>query len=221
MRKRFVFGLAFTALMLMSSALPAKAVLGVDPPPVPSAGQLQGLILSLVPATPTVVPPTINPDDPQIPYLPYVAIPPGLTTAMGALSPTTVVTCQVAYLGPLVGLVAITAAFDAAGVDPPVKPSFLNPLFGPVTTACVAAPFPQYTSCGPDGQITDAINGLPALPAAGPVSVDPFSLLPAPFASLVVVIASLDKDVAHYAYSDTIKPKLSKKVAKQLTCTSS
>ena len=220
--RRIVIGLAFTVAALLGTALPAhaKAVLGVQLPPAPNPAQLQALIQSLIPEAPTVTPPDIDPQNPEIPNLPYVAVPPGLTPAMGLLSPTTVVSCQAAYLGPLVGIVAVTAAFDAAGIEPPIKPSFLNPIFQVLTTACVAAPFPKYTSCGPDAQLSGAIADLPALPAAGPVSVDPFSLLPAPFASLVVLLAAVEGDVSHYVYQGKLKPKISNNVAKQLTCTS-
>jgi hypothetical protein len=223
MRKsRIVIGLTFTALALLGTALPAsaKSVVGVEVPPVPKPAHIQALVLSLVPATPTVTPPDIDPQNPELPNLPYVAVPPGLQPAMGVLSPTTVVSCQAAYLGPLVGIVAVTAVFDAAGIEPPIKPSFLNPLFQVATTACVAAPFPKYTACGPDTDISNRINNLPALPAAGPVSVDPFSLLPEPFASLVVVLASIEGDVSHYLYQGKLKPKVSNNLAKQLTCTS-
>jgi hypothetical protein len=222
MRKRFVLGLAFTAAMLLANVLPAHArsVAGVEVPPVPTPAQLQALLKSFIPATPTVTPPDIDPQNPQIPNLPYVAAPPGLVPVLGALSPTTVVTCQAAYLGPLVGIVAITAAFDAAGVEPPVQPSFINPLFQPVTTACVIAPFPKWTACGPDSDISERIAGLPALPAAGPVSLDPFSLLPTPFASLMVVLASIENDVSHYLYQGKLKTKVTNKLAKQLTCVS-
>jgi hypothetical protein len=130
-----------------------------------------------------------------------------------------VLTCQASYLGPLAGIVALTALFDAAGVEPPVKPSFLGPLFGPVLTACVLAPFPTVNSCGPDGSITSQLSTLPPLPAAGPLpAVDPFASVPAPFASVVVMLKAIQTDVAHYAYADSWSPKFANRVAKQLGC---
>lgn len=218
--RRLVIGLVLTGLLLGGSALPATALLGIPTPPPPTPGQLQALATSLVPATPTVVPPEVNPDNPQLPNLPFVPIPAGLQPALGILSPTTVITCQVSYLGPLIGIVAVTAIFDAAGVDPPVQPSFLGPVWGPVTTACVLAPFPTYTSCGPDGTISEQLAGLPALPGAGPVPVpDPFSLLPAPFASVVVLLNAIQFDIEHYLYNGAPSPDFADRVADQLSCT--
>jgi hypothetical protein len=217
--RRFVVGLVLSGLLIGGSALPAKALLGVPAPPAPSATQLQTLATSLVPATPTVTPPTVDPNNPSLPYLPYVAVPSGLSAATGVLSPTTVLTCQAAYLGPLMGIVAISALSDAAGVDLPVKPSFLGPLFAPALSACLLAPYPTLTSCGPDGTITDQLATLPALPAAGPLpAVDPFASVPAPFASLVVMLGALQHDVGHYAYADSWSPKFANKVAAQLAC---
>jgi hypothetical protein len=206
--------------MLGGSVLPAKALLGIPTPPPPNAGQLQALATSLLPATPSVIVPTVNPDNPQLPNIPAAPLPPGLSPALGVLSPTTIATCQASYLGPIVGIVAMTAILDAAGIEP-VKPSFLGPLFGPVTNACVLAPFPVYTSCGPDSTVTEQLASLPALPAVGPLPVpDPFTLFPAPLAAVVVVLNAIQADVAHYAYGGAPSLKFADRVAKQLDCTS-
>ncbi len=219
--RRLVIGLVLTGLLLGGSALPAKALLGIPTPPPPTPAQLQALATGLVPATPTIIVPTVDPQNPSLPFLPTVNVPPGLKPATGVLSPTTVITCQAASLGPLVGIVAMTAAFDAAGVEPPVKPGFLSPLFGPFLTACVAAPYATWSACGPDGDITAQLTGLPDLPAAGPApSVDPFASVPAPFASLVNVLGGLQTAIKEYVYGGAPSLKFGDRVAKQLSCTS-
>ena len=221
MRKRFVLGLAFTALMVLGTALPAsaKSVVGVEVPAVPTPAKIQTLVRSMIPAAPSVAVPDIDPQNPQLPTLPYVAVPPGLQPLLGVAAPSTVVTCTASYLGPLVGIVAITAAMDAVPADLPIQPSFINPLMSLFTTACVLAPYPEIATCGPDGNIQKQLTSAPTLPAAGPVpSVDPFAFVPAPFASVVVIAQAIEKAVDHYLYNDAIKPKLTNKVAKQLTC---
>jgi hypothetical protein len=219
-KRRFLTGLVATAVILGAGALPAKAVLGVPAPPVPSPGQLQQQVKSLTPQKPTVVVPGVpNPDNLQFPILPYVAVPPGLRPALGVLSPTNVVTCQGAYLGPLVGIVALSKVMDTVGQHP-IAPSFFSPAFGPVSTVCTASAFPTVSSCGPDGTITDALGDHPELPAVpgGVPSVDPFSSVPAPFASVVVEIGAIQNDVEHYVYNDAYRFNTQKKVATQLEC---
>ncbi len=220
--RRIVTGLILSSLLFAGGALPAQAVLGVEQPPVPTPGQVEALVMSFVPATPGVPTPGVNPDNPQLPTLPYVAPPSGLVPALGVLSPTTVVTCQVAYLGPLGAVVVMTALLDALPPGTvPVQPSFLSPLFSPVVTACVLAPFPEYTACGPDQQIADALGGAPSapgVPVPGVPSVDPFSTLPAPFASAVVIARAAELAVLHYVYNGTQPNKLTKNIANQMTC---
>ncbi|MEY2419527.1 MAG: hypothetical protein QOG90_2207 [Actinomycetota bacterium] len=218
--RRFVVGLVLTGLLLGAGALPAKALLGVPTPPVPSPGQLQSTVKSLVPAKPTVIVPTVpDPNHLALPILPYVAIPDGARPALGVLSPTAVVTCQVAYLGPLGGIVALSKVMDTLGQHP-VSPSFFSPAFGPVSTICTASAFPTVSSCGPDGTITDALADHPEVPAlpGGVPTVDPFATVPAPFASLVVEIGAVQYDIAHYVYNDSAHLPLQKKVYTQLEC---
>src|SRR5205085_9048334 len=96
MRKRFVLGLAFVSVMLIGTALPAhaKSVGGVEVPPAPDAAYIRALLLSVTPATPSVPMPSVpDPDNLQLPQLPYVPVPAGLTPALGILAPSTVVTC--------------------------------------------------------------------------------------------------------------------------------
>jgi hypothetical protein len=218
--RHFVIGLVLTALMFGGGALPARAILGVEPPPAPTPGYVQTLVLSMVPATPSVPTPSVpDPNNLQLPQLPYAPVPAGLNPALGIVAPTTVVTCTASYLGPLVGIVALTAALDALPADAPIQPSFINPLFSLTTTACVLAPYPDIATCGPDGNIQSQLTSAPTLPAAGPVpSVDPFAFVPAPFASVVVMAQAVEEMVDHYVYQDSINPVLTNKVAKQLDC---
>src|SRR5690349_13131504 len=150
--RRFVIGLALTGLLLSGGALPAKAVLGVPTPSVPSAGQLQQAAKSFVPPPPAVIVPSVpDPNHLTFPlFIPAAPIPPGARPALGVLSPTTVVTCQVSYLGPLGAAVALSKVMDTLGQHP-VSPGFLGPAFGPALTLCTIAPYPTVSSCGPDG----------------------------------------------------------------------
>jgi hypothetical protein len=207
--------------VLFGAALPAKAVLGVPTPPVPSPGQVQQLATSMIPPPPVVIVPSVpDPNNLQFPLvIPAVPIPPGARPALGVLSPTTVVTCQASYLGPLLAAVALSNVMDTLGQHP-VAPGVLGPAFGPVLTLCTAAPYPTVSSCGPDATIQDALAEHPELPAApgGVPAVDPFASVPAPFASLVVVLGALQYDVEHYAYFDTVQLGFQKRVAEQLEC---
>ena len=213
-------GLVVVGLLFGGMALPAKAVLGVEPPPAPTPGQLQALVQSFVPPTPAVVPPSV-PDatDPQLPTPPFVNPPTGARPLLAAAGPVSVVSCQAAYLGPVLGIVAVTTIFDAAGVEPPVKAGFLAPLFTPVQNVCVLAPYPDISSCGPDETITAQLGDLPSPPAVGGVpTVDPFSTAPAPFASLVTALLAVQDSVNQYAYQGDNAVKVANKAAKQLTC---
>lgn len=218
--RRFLIGLGLTVALLAVGALPARALLGVPTPPVPSPGQLQNTVKSLVPQQPTIVMPTVpDPNNLQFPVLPYVAVPSGARPALGVLSPTNVVTCQASYLGPLAAIVALSKVMDTVGQHP-LSPSFLSPAFGPVSTICTASAFPTVTSCGPDATITDALGDHPELPSVpgGLPSVDPFATVPAPFASLVVEIGAVQYDIEHYVYNDSTKLPLRNKVYNQLEC---
>ena len=219
--RRFLIGLGLTAALLAGGALPAaQAVLGVPTPPVPSPGQVQATVKSLVPQKPTIVTPSVpDPNNLQFPILPYVPVPSGLKPALGVLSPTNVVTCQAAYLGPLVAIVALSKVMDTLGQHP-VAPSLISPAFGPVSTVCTASAYPTVASCGPDGTITDALANHPDLPSVpgGVPTVDPFASVPAPFASVVVEVGAVQNDVEHYVYYDSYRFTFQKKLAQQLEC---
>jgi hypothetical protein len=219
--RRFVVGLVLSIVLFGAGALPAKAVLGVPTPPVPSPGQVQQLATSMVPPPPVVIVPSVpDPNNLQFPLvLPAVPIPSGARPALGVLSPTTVVTCQASYLGPLVAAVALSSVMDTAGQHP-IAPGFAGPVFGPVLTLCAAAPYPTVSSCGPDATIQDQLANHPDLPAApgGVPAVDPFASVPAPFASLVVMVGAIQYDVEHYVYFDSTALKVQHRVANQLEC---
>ena len=220
--RRFVIGLLLTGLLFAGGALPAQAktVIGIPTPPKPTVGHTEKLVQSMVPATPAIIVPGVpDPNHLELPILPYVAIPPGLRPLLGVLSPTSVVTCQLAYLGPLGAIVALSKVMDTAGQHP-FSPSFLSPAFGPVSTICTAAAFPTVSSCGPDASITQALANHPDVPSVpgGLPAVDPFATVPAPFASLVVEIGAVQYDLAHYVYNDTVKLPLENKLEKQLAC---
>ena len=173
---------------------------------------------------PEVGVPPFDPQHPQIPPLPYIPIPPQLYGLTGLISPVEPVVCNVSYLGPLAGIVALTAVFNQLPQQPPIPPSFLAPLFGPVTTACVLAAFPTITSCGPDAQITAQLhtigNSLPnAGDAAGLGTIDPFATVPAPFASVVVELFSIQHAIETYALSGKPSPvNFGDAVSDQLGC---
>jgi hypothetical protein len=218
--RRFVVGLVLTGLLFGAGALPAKAVLGVPAPPTPTPQSVEALAKTFVPARPNIILPGVpDPNHVTFPPVPYVAPPAGAGPALGVLSPTTVLTCQVAYLGPLGGIVLMTVVMDQLGQHP-VAPGFLNPAFSPAVTLCVAAPSPTVSSCGPDGTITDALANHPAVPAlpGGVPTVDPFATVPAPFASVVVEIGAVQYDVEHYVYNDSTHLPLQHKVYNQLEC---
>jgi hypothetical protein len=219
--RRFVIGLVLSAVLFGAGAVPAKAVLGVPTPPVPSPGQLQQMATSFVPPPPVVIVPSVpDPNNLQFPLvIPAAPIPAGARPALGVLSPTTVVTCQVSYLGPLGAAVALSKVMDTAGQHP-VAPGILGPAFGPALTLCTAAPYPTISSCGPDATIQDQLADHPDLPSVpgGIPAVDPFASVPAPFASLVVEIGAIQHDVEHYVYFDSTTLKLQDRVAEQLEC---
>ena len=214
-----LLGVVVTVL-LVAGAVPAQALLGVEPPPVPTPGQLQALAASFVPDAPAVVPPaTPDPQDPQLPPPPFVNPPAGASPLLAAAGSASVLTCEAAYLGPLLGIVLITSLFDTAGVQPLVKPGFLSPAFSPVTNACVIAPYPSISSFGPDENITQQLASLPDAPGAGGVpTVDPFASAPAPFASLVVALLAAQDSVNQYAYGGEPGVNVAKTVTKRLAC---
>lgn len=217
--RRGIAGVLLAGLITFGWAVPAKAAF--EAPPVPTPAQLQATVKSLVPARPTVVPPDVDASNPTFPSLPYVAPPAGLQPALTVASPTTVLSCQAAYLGPLAAIVALSKVFATAGVDPPVAPSFLSPAFGPVTTACVLAPYPSISSCGPDGTITDALADHPDVPipsVGGLPTVDPFASVPAPFASVVVILQSIENDLGYYVYGGQTPPEITEPVETELVC---
>ena len=212
--------LGLVVIGLLAGAAPARAILGVPVPPVPSAGQAQQTAKSLVPQPPNVIVPSVpDPNHLMFPPVPYVAPPAGLRPALGVLSPTEVLTCQVAYLGPLAGIVALTVVMEKAG-EHPVPPGFLSPAFSPVVTLCVAADFPKVKSCGPDATITGALANHPDVPAlpGGVPTVDPFADVPAPFATVVVEVGAVQGDLEHYVYNDSVRLPLEHKLSKQLEC---
>ncbi|MEY2467897.1 MAG: hypothetical protein QOF21_595 [Actinomycetota bacterium] len=178
-----------------------------------------------IPGVPTIGVPDIDPQNPQIPQLPYVPIPEQAMPLTGLLSPAIPPVCTASYLLPLAGIVALTAVFDQAGIDePPVPPSFINPLFGPVTTACVAVPFPTISSCGPDAQFTAQLNALGAqLPDAGDAlglgTIAPFDTVPAPFASVVIELMSIQTVIETFALGGAASPvNFADAVSDQLGC---
>lgn len=201
--RRAVIGVFLAALLVGSLAGPAAAL---KAPPVPTVADLRKDIKSIVPKAPSVGVPNVSLQNPQIPALPYVAPPAGLTPALGFLSPANVISCQAAYLGPLGGVVAMTVLLGQLPDGTlPVQPSFLQPLFSPIVTACVLAPYPTVSSCGQDAAITKRLQNLPvpAIPSVSGVAVpDPFETAPAPFASLVVEVLALQTLVNHYVYDN-------------------
>lgn len=179
--RRFVAGLALTGAVVGAVAPAADAKV------VPTVEEVRRNIDELKPVAPGFSVPSINPQNPQLPVLPYVQVPAGLNPALGVLSPLGVVTCQAAYLGPLAGAVALTAVLDALPDDTlPIQPSFLSPALSPFTTACVLAPFPRWTACKNDAAIQAQSEAVPA-----------------PFASLVVEVDAIQKIVSFYALNRT------------------
>ena len=193
---------------------------------VPNKQEIQRLLNDLKVQPPAIPPglPKLDPRNPNLPPLPYVVLPPGLSPALAVLSPAEFVVCQGAYLGPLVGVVALTVLLDNLPDDQTrIQPSFINPLFGPVSTACVLAPFPWFDTCTQDTAILDAIEAAKPkedIPSVGPIpTVDPFSFVPAPFASLVVEIDAIQNIVSYYALNRTPIPgDPAGTLAKQLGC---
>lgn len=176
MLRRLVAGLVLAGTVLGIGAPVAQAKL------VPTKEEIQRDLRELKPVAPGVGVPSINPDNPQLPNLPFVTIPTGLNPALAVLAPAGVTTCQGAYLGPLVGAVAMTVVLDQLPDNTvPIQPSFLAPLFSPVTTACVLAPFPRWTECKNDAVIADQAEQVPA-----------------PFASLVTEVDAVQSIVSFY-----------------------
>lgn len=218
--RRFVIGLSLVGLLLGGMATSAHAA---APKVVPNKQDIQRLIRDLKVQPPGVAAPTINPDNPNIPPLPFVAIPPGLNPALGVLSPASFVVCQASYLGPLAGVVALTVVIDEL---PPgktnIQPSFLGPLFGPVTTACVLAPFPRFTQCKGDAAVLKALAARPdaEIPVPGGLpTVDPFEFVPAPYATLVVEVDALQKAISYYGLNRQPVPgDPTSRLAKQFAC---
>jgi hypothetical protein len=216
--RRLIVGLTLVGVVLGGLAPGASAAGG---PTVPTPEEIQRDIASIIPAPPQIGVPDIDPQHPQIPALPYVAIPPGLQPAFGILSPLGVPLCQAGYLGPLAGVVALTAVFAALPQEPPVAPSFISPLFGPVNTLCVLGGFPKYKTCGVDTQINDALKNGPELPSVGGISVDVFSMVPAPFATVIGVIAAVEVDIQDYVLNGTPPPDLVQPLVDQIGCSTS
>lgn len=219
--RRFIVGLTLVGVVL--SGLTTSAFAAEEPATpgfnVPTAEDVQAAIESLMLKPPTIGVPQFDPNDPQLPALPFVEVPPGLHPALGVLSPLGVSICQLGYLGPLVGVVALTAVFAALQTEPPVAPSFINPLFSPFNTVCVLAPFPQYKTCGPDTQINELLeSGLPEVPSVGGLSVDVFSLVPAPFASVIGTLAAIQTDIQAYVLNNGTPPDLTGPLVEQLGC---
>jgi hypothetical protein len=197
MLRRFVAGLVLVGAVLGLAAPAAHA--GV----VPTAKDIQRDIADLKLQPPAVGVPSVDPNNPQLPNLPFVSIPVGLSPALGIVAPAGVTTCQAAYLGPLLGAVGMTVVLDQLPDDTiPVQPSFLTPLFGPVTTTCVLAPFPRWTACTNDKTIADQAEQVPA-----------------PFASLVVEIDAVQKIASYYALNrEPFGRDLAGNHAKRLGC---
>jgi hypothetical protein len=214
-------GLTLVGLMLGVTAFkPAPASAGV----VPNKQDIQRLVQGLKLAPPAIAPPKLDPKNPNLPPLPYVQVPPALNPALAVLSPAEFVVCQGAYLGPLLGVVALTVLLDQLPTEKVrIQPSFLSPAFGPVSTACVLAPFPWYTACKQDAAINKAIEAAKPkqdLPSVGPLpTVDPFANVPAPFASLVVEVDAIQNIVSFYGLNRTpIAGDPAGKLATQLAC---
>ncbi len=195
--RRFVAGLALAGAVLGAMAPAADAKI------VPTVKDIQRNIQDLKPIPPGVSTPSINPQSPQLPVLPYVQVPDGLNPALYVLGPLGVTTCQAAYLGPLGGAVALTVVLDALPPDTlPIQPSFLAPALSPITTACVLAPFPRWTACTNDAAIQNQSEAVPA-----------------PFASLVVEIDAIQKIVSYYALNRTpLKGDPAAVLAQRLGC---
>ena len=199
--RRLVVGLLMVATLTCGLAVKAQAQVVPGAPDIPIPGV-----------------PAIDPSNPQIPPLPYVPIPEQLLVVTGLLSPVVPAFCQASYLGPLLSVVALTAVFKTLGVAPPVAPSFLNPLFGPLFTACVLAPNPTYFSCGPDAQITAAVGQVSdAVPSTGPAGPPPrpFDTIPGPFATVVAALYAVDAFIANVSgapsplgFGDTVSTQL-------------
>lgn len=216
--RRLVIGLGVIGLLVGGFATRAEAA----PKAVPSKQDIQRLVQDMKLTPPAVGVPKVDPKNPVIPPLPYVQVPRGLNAALGVLSPVSFVVCQGAYLAPLGGVVAMTVLLDSLPTDSiPVQPSFLNPLFSPITTACVLAPFPRFTSCKGDAAVTKVIEtaSKKELPSVGAVSVDPFDFVPAPYASLVVEVDALQKAISYYALNrQPLAGDPTAKLAEQLVC---
>lgn len=196
MLRRFAAGLVLVGAML-GVALPAHADV------VPTADDIQRNVRELVPQPPAASVPSIDPANPQLPNLPYVAVPAGLNPALFVLAPAGVTTCQAAYLGPLGGAVALTVLLDELPDNTlPIQPSFLAPATSPLTTACVLAPFPRWTQCDNDAVIAEQASQVPA-----------------PFASLVVEVDALQKIVSYYALNrEPFGRDVAGNLAKRLGC---
>ncbi|MDP1795555.1 MAG: hypothetical protein Q8K63_15565 [Acidimicrobiales bacterium] len=179
--RRFVAGFVLAGAVLGALAPAADAKV------VPTVEDIQRNIQDLKPVPPGFAVPTVDPQNPQLPVLPFVQVPAGLNPALYVLGPLGVTTCQAAYLGPLGGAVALTVVLDALPPDTlPIQPSFLAPALSPVTTACVLAPFPRWTACKNDKAIQEQSEAVPA-----------------PFASLVVELDAIQKIVSFYALNRT------------------
>lgn len=197
MLRRFAAGLVLMGAVLGFVAPLAHADV------VPSAKDIQRNIKELKVQPPAVAVPTINPDNPQLPNLPYVQIPVGLNPALFVLAPAGVTTCQAAYLGPLGGAVALTVVLDSLPDGTlPIQPSFLAPATSPITTACVLAPFPRWTACTNDAAIAEQSEAVPA-----------------PFAALVTEVDALQKLVSFYALNrEPFGRDIAGNLAKRLGC---
>ncbi len=170
---------------------------------IPTREELTRDVQDLTPIPPAVGVPDLDPSNPEIPNLPYIQVPVGLNPALGVLGPVGVTSCQAAYLAPLGGVVAMTVLLDKLPDDTlPVQPSFLNPLFSPITTACVLAPFPRWTACKNDAAIQEQSEAVPA-----------------PFASLVVEVDAIQRIVSYYALNRApLKGDAAAVLAQRLGC---
>lgn len=197
MLRRLVAGLLFVGAVLGAVAPTAHADV------VPTAKDIQRDIKDLQVQPPAIGVPSIDPNNPQLPNLPYVAIPPGLQPLLFVEAPVGVTTCQAAYLGPLGGAVALTVVLDALPDGTlPIQPSFLAPATSPLTTACVLAPFPRWTQCKQDAAIAEQAEQVPA-----------------PFASLVVEVDAIQKIVSYYALNrEPFGRDIAGRLAKQFAC---
>ncbi len=197
MLRRIAAGLALAGAVLGIAAPMAHA--GV----VPTAKDIQQTIKDLKVEPPSVGVPSIDPKAPQLPNLPYVAVPVALQPLLFVEAPLGVTTCQAAYLGPLGGAVALTVVLDALPDGTlPIQPSFLAPATGPLTTACVLAPFPRWTECKNDKTIAEQASQVPA-----------------PFASLVVEVDAIQKIVSYYGLNrEPFGRDIAGTLAKRLEC---